>query len=115
MDIQIIALLKEAEVGTQVSELCRTHGNSSATFYRWRPEFGGMETSLMALVKELERDNRRLKKLYVDAQVYCGGLSQKMVMPAQRRALAQYVVNTKRTTIQHAYRTFGISETRYRH
>jgi putative transposase len=67
-DSQIIAVLKEAEAGTPVPELCLTHGISSATFYKWRVKFGGMNVSLMTRIKELEEGNRRLKKLYLDAQ-----------------------------------------------
>ena len=68
-DNQILAVLKQAEVGTAVSDLCREHGISSATFYKWRAKFGGMDASLMARMKELEEENRRLKKLYVEAQI----------------------------------------------
>lgn len=68
-DSQIIAVLKEAEAGTPVPELCRTHGISNATFYKWRSKFGGMDVSLLSRMKELEDENRRLKKLYVDAQL----------------------------------------------
>ena len=68
-DSQIIAVLKEAESGIPVPELCRTHGISSATFYKWRSKFGGMDVSLMTRMKELEEENRRLKKRYVDAQL----------------------------------------------
>lgn len=68
-DSQIIAVLKEAEAGTPVPELCRTHDISAATFYKWRAKFGGMDASLMSRMKELEDENRRLKKLYVDAQL----------------------------------------------
>ena len=68
-DSQIIAVLKEAEAGTPVPELCRTHGISSATFYKWWSKFGGMDVSLMTRMKELEEENRRLKTLYVDAQL----------------------------------------------
>jgi putative transposase len=68
-DSQIIAVLKEAEAGTPVPELCRTHGISNATFYKLHAKFGGMDASLMSRMKELEDENRRLKKLYVDAQL----------------------------------------------
>ncbi len=68
-DSQIMAVLKQAESGTPVPDLCREHGISSATFYKWRAKFGGMDVSLMAKMKELEEENRRLKKLYVDAQM----------------------------------------------
>ena len=63
-DSQIIAVLKQAEAGTPVPELCREHGISSATFYKWRSKFGGMEVSMVARMKELEEENRRLKKMY---------------------------------------------------
>ncbi len=68
-DSQIMAVLKQAEGGTPVPDLCREHGISSATFYKWRAKFGGMDVSLMAKMKELEEENRRLKKLYFDAQM----------------------------------------------
>ena len=68
-DSQIMAVLKQAEAGTPVLDLCREHGISNATFYKWRAKFGGMDVSLMAKMKELEDENRRLKKLYVDPQM----------------------------------------------
>ncbi len=68
-DSQIIAVLKQAESGTLVPELCRTHGISSATFYKWRSKFGGMDASLMSQLRELQDENRRLKKMYADAQL----------------------------------------------
>ena len=68
-DSQIIAVLKQAEVGTPVSALCREHTISSATFYKWRSKFGGMDASMVSRMKELEEENRRLKKMYADAQL----------------------------------------------
>jgi len=68
-DSQIIAALKQAQAGTPVPELCREHGISSATFYKWRSKFGGMDVSMMSRLKELEDENRRLKKMYADAQL----------------------------------------------
>lgn len=53
-DSQIMAILKQAEGRSPVPELCREHGISNATFYKWRSEFGGMDASLMARMKELE-------------------------------------------------------------
>ena len=66
---QIINILKQAESGTPVSELCREHGMSSAAFYKWRSKYGGMDVSMMARLKELEEENRRLKKMYADVQL----------------------------------------------
>ena len=68
-DSQIIAILKQAEGGSPVSELCHEHGVSNATFYKWRSKFGGMDASLMACMKELEDENRRLKKMYADERL----------------------------------------------
>jgi len=63
-DSQIMAILKQAESGMPVPELCREHGMSSASFYKWRAKFGGMDTSMIKRMKELEDENRRLKKMY---------------------------------------------------
>ena len=68
-DSQIIAVLNQAEGGMPVPELCREHGISSATFYKWRSKFGGMDASLMARMKELEEENRRLRKMYVEEKL----------------------------------------------
>ncbi len=69
-DSQIINILKQAESGTPVLELCREHGMNSANFYKWRAnKYGGMEVSLMGRMKELEAENNRLKKMYVDVQL----------------------------------------------
>ena len=68
-DSQIMAILKQAEAGTPVPELCREHGMSSASFYKWRAKYGGMDASLMARMKELEEENRRLKKMYAEERL----------------------------------------------
>lgn len=68
-DSQIIGILKRAEAGSAVPDLCREHGISSATFYKWRSKFGGMDVSMVARMKELEEENRRLKKMYAEAQL----------------------------------------------
>jgi len=65
-DSQILAILKQNESGTPVAELCREHGMSDATFYKWRAKFGGMDASLMKRMKELEAESRRLKKMYAE-------------------------------------------------
>lgn len=77
-DSQIIGVLKQAEAGAPVPELCREHGISSATFYKWRSKFGGMEVSMVARMKELEDENRRLKKMYAEAQLSADLLKEAM-------------------------------------
>ena len=68
-DSQILAILNQSEAGTPVPELCREHGMSSATFYKWRAKYGGMDASLMARLKELETENRQLKKRYAEERL----------------------------------------------
>ena len=68
-DTQIIAILKQNESGTPVSDLCREHSMSTATFYKWRAKYGGMDASLMKRMKELESENRRLKKMYAEERL----------------------------------------------
>ena len=68
-DSQIIAILKQAEGGSPVPELCREHGISSATFYKWRSKFGGMNVSDAKRLKELEAENGRLKRLLAEAML----------------------------------------------
>ena len=61
-DSQFIQILKQAEAGISAPALCREHGMSSATFYKWRAKYGGMDASLVSRSKELVDENRRLKK-----------------------------------------------------
>ncbi|SUB84230.1 Transposase [Pragia fontium] len=68
-DSQIVAILKQSEAGTPVPELCREHGISSASFYKWRAKFGGMDASMRSRLKELEEENRRLKKMYAEERL----------------------------------------------
>lgn len=68
-DSQILAILKQAESGVPIPELCREHGMSSATFYKWRSKYGGMDASLMSRMKELEEENSRLKRMYAEERL----------------------------------------------
>ncbi len=68
-DSQIMAILKQAESGVPVPELCREHGMTSASFYKWRSRYGGMDTSMMKRLKELEDENQRLKKMYAEERL----------------------------------------------
>ncbi len=64
---QIFNILKQAESGQKVPDLCREHGISNATFYKWRSKFGGMDASMMKRLRELEDENHRLKRMYANA------------------------------------------------
>jgi putative transposase len=68
-DSQILSILKQNEAGTPVPDLCREHSMSTATFYKWRSKYGGMDASLMKRMKELEDENRRLKKMYAEEKL----------------------------------------------
>ena len=65
-DAQIMAILKQAESGVPVTELCREYGMSSAAFYRWRAKFGGMDASMISDMKAMADENRRLKRMFAD-------------------------------------------------
>jgi putative transposase len=68
-DSQIRDALKRVDAGLGAPEVCRELGISSATFYKWRAKFGGMDTSMMARMKELEAENARLKKMYIEEKL----------------------------------------------
>lgn len=65
-DSQIIAILKLAEAGTLVPDLCRVMGISNATFYKWRAQYGGMDVDMMTEMEELEAENALLKRIYAE-------------------------------------------------
>ncbi len=75
---QVFQILKEAEAGIAVPALCRKHGMSSATFYKWRAKFGGMDASSMKRLKELEEENARLKRMYAEEKLKAEIVSEAM-------------------------------------
>ncbi|GLX83747.1 transposase [Thalassotalea eurytherma] len=66
---QIIAVLKEADAGMKVEDVCRQHGISNATYYNWKSKYGGMEASDIKRLKALEEENLKLKKMYADVSL----------------------------------------------
>ena len=66
---QIIAILREQEAGTTTADVCRKHGISSATFYKWKAKYGGLDVSEARRLKALEAENARLKKLLAEAML----------------------------------------------
>jgi putative transposase len=81
-DSQIMAVLKRAEAGETVPALCREVGISTALFYRWRAKFGGMDVSMVARMKELEDENRRLRKMYLDEKIKAEIISEALAKKA---------------------------------
>jgi putative transposase len=65
-ETQIVAILRQAEGGMPVPDLCREHGISTATFYSWRAKYGGMDASLVSEMKTVQEENRRLKKMFAE-------------------------------------------------
>lgn len=63
---QIVAILKEAEAGVPVADLCRQQGISQSTFYKWKAKYGGLDASALRRLKELEDENRKLKQMYAN-------------------------------------------------
>ena len=66
---QIIGVLREQEAGVKTADICREHGISSATFFKWKSKYGGLEVSDMRRLKVLEDENRKLKKLLAEAML----------------------------------------------
>jgi len=65
-DPQILSILRQADGGVPVADLCREHGMSTASFYKWRAKFGGMDASMISQMKAIEDGNRRLKKMFAE-------------------------------------------------
>lgn len=68
-DSQMIEAIKRVEAGLGVPDICRELGISTATFYKWRAKYGGMDVSMMARMKELEAENARLRKMYIEEKL----------------------------------------------
>lgn len=77
-DSQVMEALKRAEAGVAVSEICRELGISSATFYKWRAKYGGMDTPMISRMKELELENARLKRMYAEERLKAEILKEAM-------------------------------------
>ena len=73
---QIISILKEADVGGSVKDICRRHDISPATYYQWKSKYGGLDASDLKRMKELEGENSRLKKLFAELSLENAGLKE---------------------------------------
>jgi putative transposase len=118
-DSQIIDAVKRVESGLGVPDICRELGISSATFYKWLSKYGGMDVSMMSRMKELEEENRRLKKMYLEeklnAEIVSEALEKKVVRPSRRREMAKKAVTDRGVCIRAVCEAFRISETCYRY
>ena len=66
---QIVSILKEADAGIKVEDICRKHGIASATYYNWKSKYGGMEASDVKKLKELQEENNKLKQMFADVSL----------------------------------------------
>ena len=117
-DSQIIDAVKRVESGIGVPNICRELGLSSATFYKWRAKYGGMDVSMMSRMKELEEENRRLKKMYLEEKLKAEIVSEafeKVVRPSRRREMAKKAVKERNTCVRVVCKAFRISESCYRY
>jgi putative transposase len=68
-ETQIFSILKEVDAGMKVETVCRKHGISNATYYNWKSKYGGMDTSELKRMRELEEENAKLKKMFADVSL----------------------------------------------
>jgi putative transposase len=117
-DSQIMAILKQNEQGLLVQDLCREHGMSNAQFYNWRSKFGGMDTSMIKRLKELEAENTRLKKCTlksVSKQISVKRPSRESSNAIKTTWGGKELVNTRRFSIRLACACVNISDSGYRY
>ncbi|TAZ43468.1 IS3-like element ISRle4 family transposase, partial [Rhizobium ruizarguesonis] len=110
-DEQIIGILKEHEAGTPVSELCRKHGVSDASIYKWKAKFGGMEVSEAKRLKALEDENTKLKRLLADAMLDNAALKdlpgKEVVTPAAKRKAVAHLMSHHEMSERRACKAIG--------
>ncbi|MBI4665419.1 MAG: IS3 family transposase [Nitrospinae bacterium] len=110
---QIIGILKEAEAGKKTKDLCRHHGITEQTFYRWKAKFGGMELSDAKRLKALEDENRRLKRLVaeqaLDNLVLKDLLTKKVLRPKEKRQCVEHTVSVFGLSKRRACRLSGLA------
>ncbi len=109
---QIIGILRQAEAGMRVMDLCRQHGISDATFYKRRAKYGGMDVSDAKRLRRLEEENARLKKMVAEQtlafpspRMFC----QKLLRPASCREAVQYVQTAYTSSRRRACATLGVN------
>lgn len=88
-EAKILEILQQAEGGFPVPELCREHGMSNASFYKWRAKFGGMDASMISRMKEMDEENKRLKKMYAEMSMQNDVLKEALGIEAARAPMVQ--------------------------
>ncbi|MEM9301881.1 MAG: IS3 family transposase [Pseudomonadota bacterium] len=112
-DSQIVSILKEAEAGLPVKEVCRKYGISSASYYNWKSKFGGMSASELKRTRELEAENAKLKRMYADLALENTALKdlieKKPLRPPERRAAVRYLNEVHQLSIRKSCAAIGLS------
>src|SRR6476661_8527329 len=114
---QIIGILREQEAGAKTADVFRKHGISSATFYKWKAKYGGLEVSDAKRLKALEDENAKLKKLLAEAMLdnaMLKDIASKMVTPAARREAVAYLGVTYEVSERRACSALGADRTSVR-
>ncbi|MCD1127499.1 IS3 family transposase [Jinshanibacter sp. LJY008] len=110
---QILRVLKEVEGGRHVKDVCRENGVSEASYYNWKSKYGGMESSDIKRMKELEEENRRLKQMYaslsLDHEILKDVVGKKTLTVPEKRELVRYVMTEHQTSERRGCRMIGIS------
>jgi len=75
-ETQIVSILKEADSGMKVADVCRKHGVSEPTYYKWKSKYGGLEASELKRIKELEAENAKLKRMYAEMAMFNDALKE---------------------------------------
>ncbi|WP_423825875.1 IS3 family transposase [Salmonella enterica] len=111
-ETQIVNILKLAEKGVKVTDICREHGISSATYYQWKSKYGGLEASDLKRLREIEAENAKLKKMYAELALENAAIKDllgKPVTPERRREATQHLVYQGLLSIAKACRLTGLS------
>ena len=112
-ETQIIGILKEADAGIPVKEICRSHGISDATYYNWKSKYGGMSASDLKRLKEMERELSQLKRMYAGMAMENRALKdlteKKTLGPPEKRGAVIYLVAEHQLSVRQSCRCVGLS------
>jgi putative transposase len=115
-ETQIVSILKEADDGRPVNEIWRKYGISSATYYKWKAKYGGLEASDVKRLKELEHENSKLKRLYADMALENAALKdliEKTLAPVERREAVIHLVSVGGLPVAQACQALRVGHATY--
>ena len=113
METQNVAILNRTDSGMKVSEVCRKHGISDATYYNWKAKYGGMLASELKRLEEMKAELAELKLMYADRalenRVMKGLIEKKALRPSEKREMAQYLIERHQLSKARSYRRVGLA------